>query len=101
MRPKKLCFNIVLVYLKATCVVGADPGPSTGDYGHGSGSDPGPLLSGEQGCNKVDRRKMTVTLRVGSVNVSMLREEVWRGSGHGGEEEIGCLLSTRNKVEGW
>ena len=69
--------------------VGADPGPSTGDYGHNRGADPGPLLSYEQG----------IELRIGSVNVGTLRGRCGEVVDMVGRRklDICCLQETRWK----
>src|SRR5271163_3655277 len=81
------------------CLVGADPGPSTGDQGRSAGADPGPVLPGNPGHNtgadpgpvlsgkpgrgggggggkkrikERNKKKKNVSLRLGTLNVGSM-----------------------------
>ena len=87
---KKTCSNTKMAgRSRVSGAVGADPGPSTGDYGHNRGADPGPLLSYEQG----------IELRIGSVNVGTLRGRCGEVVDMVGRRklDICCLQETRWK----
>jgi len=65
-------------------LVGADPGPSTGDQGHSAGAGPGPALSDDHGyhagsdpgpvlVNCKGRKRRGESMRLGSLNVGTMK----------------------------